>query len=91
MMEIVKVLIEKRKHSAEVKGGVTLLDALLAYRDEHGQPMSTIKIHDTLMTVLFGGIDSTPSTFALTMKNLIEHPKALALVKVIHHTSQRPI
>ncbi|CAM6086343.1 unnamed protein product [Calypogeia fissa] len=89
MLRLIQTFIAKRKHKTGAKSGSTLLDELLAYKNENGEHMSSGKIMDTLMTLLFGGIDSTRNTFALCLKNLMNHPEVLERLKAEHEAIRK--
>ncbi|CAM6100942.1 unnamed protein product [Calypogeia fissa] len=89
MLRLIKIFIAKRKHQTGAKGGSTLLNELLAYKNEKGEHMSSGKIMDTLMSLLFGGIDSVPHTFALCVKNAMKHPEVLERLKAEHEAIRK--
>ncbi|CAM6102798.1 unnamed protein product [Calypogeia fissa] len=84
MLRLIKIFIAKRKHKTGAKGGSTLLNELLAYKNENGEHMSSGKIMDTLITLVFGGLESVANTFALCLKNVMKHPEVLERLKVEH-------
>ncbi|CAM6100979.1 unnamed protein product [Calypogeia fissa] len=89
MLRIIKIFIAKQKHKTGAKGGSTLLNELLAYKNEKGEHMSSGKIMDTLMTLLLGGLETVPNAFALCVKNVMKHPEVLERLKAEHEAIRK--
>jgi cytochrome P450 len=56
----------------------TLLDLLLAARDDAGEPLSTAQIRDTLMSVVLAGHETTAAQLAWAFQLLAHHPDVQA-------------
>jgi len=54
-----------------------VLSLLLAARDENGEPMSDAELCDQLMTLLFAGHDTTATSLAFALHNVLRHPEVL--------------
>lgn len=61
--------------------GDSVLDALIAARDEDGQGMSDDEIADELFTLLFAGHETTAVAIAWTMEHLHRTPATLARLR----------
>jgi cytochrome P450 len=63
---------------AEGTGGRhDVLSLLLAARDEAGEPMSDAELGDQMMTLLFAGHDTTATSLAFALHNVLRHPEVL--------------
>jgi cytochrome P450/nitrite reductase/ring-hydroxylating ferredoxin subunit len=60
----------------------TFLEAMLAARDEAGQPFSDAVIFGNLMTMLLAGEDTTAYTLAWAIHELCDHPEGVAALGV---------
>jgi cytochrome P450 len=60
--------------------GRDVLSLLLSARDEQGQPMTENELHDEMLTLLLAGHETTATTLAWAMHELLRHPDVLARV-----------
>ncbi|MFB8788301.1 MAG: cytochrome P450 [Potamolinea sp.] len=61
--ELLYAEIRERKENPDVSGD-DILSLMLSARDEDGQPMTDVELRDELMTLLFGGHETTASALA---------------------------
>jgi cytochrome P450 family 110 len=54
-----------------------VLSLLLAARYEDGKPMSDEELRDQMMTLLLAGHDTTATSLAFTLHNILRHPEVL--------------
>jgi len=66
-----------RRRAEGVEGRDDVLSLLLAARDENGEPMSDAELCDQLMTLLFAGHDTTATSLAFALHNVLRHPEVL--------------
>jgi cytochrome P450 len=80
---IVHAEIERRRRAIATTGeaGEDVLSMLLSARDEDGTGLSDGELRDQLMTLLFGGHDTSASTISFLMYELARNPEALARVR----------
>lgn len=76
--EIVCAEIARRR--AERSGGEDILSMLIEARDEDGAGFTDTELRHQLMTLLFGGHDTSSSTFSFLIYELARHPEVLARV-----------
>jgi len=71
--EVAAVIARRRADPHE--GSV--LDLLLAARDEDGEPLSDAELRDELMTLLLAGHETTATALAWTIERLVRTPRVL--------------
>jgi cytochrome P450 family 135 len=75
--EVAKAIARRRADPHE--GSV--LDLLLAARDEDGEPLSDAELRDQLVTLLAAGHETTASGLAWAFERLSRHPEALHRIR----------
>lgn len=73
---VVDGLISSRRAESAGREDADLLDALLAARDDDGDPLDEQQIRDELMTFLLAGHETTANALAWTLLLLSRHPAA---------------
>ncbi|WP_034267528.1 cytochrome P450 [Haloechinothrix halophila] len=73
---VVDGLISSRRAESAGREDTDLLDALLAARDDDGNPLDEQQIRDELMTFLLAGHETTANALAWTLLLLSRHPAA---------------
>ncbi len=73
--------------------GDTLLDILIASRDEDGQPMSRKQLRDDILTLFFAGHETTAAGLSWTLYLLSQHAEVLTRMReeLQAVTSGRPL
>jgi cytochrome P450 len=71
------VLHEIRQRRASGTSGDDVLSMLLEARDEEGDGFTDVELRDQLMHLLFGGHDTTSSTFSFLVFELGRHPEVV--------------
>ena len=70
-----------RRRREGAGGGGSVLDMLVAARDEDGTNFTDDEIRDQMTTLLFAGHDTSTSTITFLMYELARHPGALAALR----------
>lgn len=73
---VVDGLITRRRAAPAGREEKDLLDALLAARDDDGNPLDEQQVRDELMTFLLAGHETTANALAWTLLLLSRHPDA---------------
>jgi cytochrome P450 family 110 len=71
--EIIYAEISARHHQYQM--GSDILSLLMSARDEMGQPMSDVELHDELLTLLLAGYETTASAIAWALYWIHRHPQ----------------
>ncbi|MDV2997893.1 MAG: putative cytochrome P450 135A1 [Chroococcidiopsis sp. SAG 2025] len=71
--ELVYAQISARRNQSHAPGS-DILSLLISARDETGQPMSDVELHDELITLLLAGQDTTASAIAWALYGIHRHP-----------------
>ena len=62
------------RHQSHVQGS-DILSLMICARDENGQPMSDVELHDELITLLLAGHETTASAIAWALYWIHRHPQ----------------
>jgi cytochrome P450 len=71
---------EIRNRRSSARTGEDVLSMLLEARDEDGNGLTDAELRDQMLTLLFGGHDTSSSTTAFLLYELARHPQALRRV-----------
>jgi cytochrome P450 len=72
-------IADRRAHFDESR--TDILNLLMAARDESGEALSDLELHDELITLLFAGHETTATAIAWGLYWLHHHPETLAQVR----------
>ncbi|MDV2997265.1 MAG: putative cytochrome P450 135A1 [Chroococcidiopsis sp. SAG 2025] len=72
--ELVYAQISARRNQSHAPGS-DILSLLISARDETGQPMSDVELHDELITLLLAGQDTTATAIAWALYGIHRHPQ----------------
>jgi cytochrome P450 len=76
--EVDRLLYEEiAAHRADPAGRDDILAALIAARDEHGQPLSDVELRDQIVTLLLAGHETTTTALAWCFERLLRHPACM--------------
>ncbi|MCX3060205.1 bifunctional albaflavenone monooxygenase/terpene synthase [Streptomyces beihaiensis] len=70
-----EIIAERRAEAASGSNPDDLLAALLADRDENGEPVGEQEIHDQVVSLVVGGAENAAKTLTWTFQLLAEHPE----------------
>ncbi len=70
-----------RRRAAATPPRDDVLSLLLAARDEDGEPMPDGELRDQMMTLLFAGHETTATSLAFAVHNVLAHPDVLARLR----------
>jgi cytochrome P450 family 110 len=73
--ELIYAEIQERRH--QERAGSDILSLLMSARDETGQPMSDVELHDELITLLLAGHETTASAIASALYLIHRHPQVI--------------
>jgi cytochrome P450 len=68
---------EIRERRRQERAGADILSLLMSARDETGQPMSDVELHDELITLLLAGHETTASAIASALYLIHRHPPVI--------------
>lgn len=89
MSELVYAEISDRRN--QNRAGSDILSLLISARDEMGQPMSDIELHDELITLLLAGHETTASAIAWALYSIHRHPEvSKKLLDQLNHQGANP-
>ncbi|MBW8485640.1 cytochrome P450 [Actinomadura parmotrematis] len=70
-----------RRRAAPDPGAGDVLSAIVAARDERGEPLDDEELRDELMGLLQAGHETTATALAWAFERLVRHPETLALLR----------
>jgi cytochrome P450 len=79
--QVARLVLDEIAVRRAARGGDDVLSMLIAARDEAGEPMSDVALHDQMITLLVAGHETTATALAWAVHRLVTNPTVLARVR----------